>query len=200
MSAARRNGVTAALLAPRGFTADPAASTARGVPRRSRGRGQPGKGLARLRPRFDDRRARRGDQALSLRRPDPPDHRPDAPPRHRARRKPGAIETVNVYAGTNIFNPIRYPIAANHLQAKFSLPAAMAMIVVAPKREARILGRVRRFRVDAGHAAAREDYIRPPIEAMGFDKVRSRIAIRLKGSSRSRAGPTSATAAGRTIR
>ena len=42
--------------------------------------------------------------------------------------KPDDIEAVKVYAGTNILNPIRYPIAANHLQAKFSLPAALAMI------------------------------------------------------------------------
>ncbi len=40
---------------------------------------------------------------------------------------------MKVYAGTNILNPIRYPIAANHLQAKFSLPAALAMIALARK-------------------------------------------------------------------
>ena len=45
--------------------------------------------------------------------------------------KPDDIEAVKVYAGTNILNPIRYPIAANHLQAKFSLPAALAMIALA---------------------------------------------------------------------
>ncbi|MGZ8426653.1 MAG: MmgE/PrpD family protein, partial [Candidatus Binatia bacterium] len=47
--------------------------------------------------------------------------------------KPNDIETVEVYAGSNILNPIRYPIAANHLQAKFSLPAALAMIALARK-------------------------------------------------------------------
>src|SRR5262249_8847654 len=31
------------------------------------------------------------------------------------------IDSVKVYAGTNILKPIRYPVAANHLQAKFSL-------------------------------------------------------------------------------
>ena len=45
--------------------------------------------------------------------------------------KPDDIEAVKVYAGTNILKPIRYPIAANHLQAKFSLPAALAMIALA---------------------------------------------------------------------
>src|SRR5215467_8620 len=51
---------------------------------------------------------------------------------------PDAIDAVKVFAGTNILNPIRYPIAANHLQAKFSLPAALAMIALmrkAGKRE-----------------------------------------------------------------
>ena len=47
--------------------------------------------------------------------------------------KPDDIEAVKVYAGTNILKPIRYPIAANHLQAKFSLPAALAMIALARK-------------------------------------------------------------------
>ena len=47
--------------------------------------------------------------------------------------KPDDIEAVKVFAGSNILNPIRYPIAANHLQAKFSLPAALAMIALARK-------------------------------------------------------------------
>src|ERR1041384_6092902 len=47
--------------------------------------------------------------------------------------QPEDIVSVQVYAGSNILNPIRYPIAANHLQAKFSLPAALAMIALARK-------------------------------------------------------------------
>ena len=95
--------------------------------------------------------------------------------------KPDDIEAVKVYAGTNILNPIRYPVAANHLQAKFSLPAALAMIALERK---------------AGKLEFSDDFVGsipmqamqrristeldPEIEKMGFEKMRSRIAIRLK--------------------
>jgi 2-methylcitrate dehydratase PrpD len=95
--------------------------------------------------------------------------------------KPDDIEVVKVYAGTNILNPIRYPVAGNHLQAKFSLPAALAMIALARK---------------AGKTEFSDDFVGSPpmqamqrristeldpeIEKMGFEKMRSRIAIRLK--------------------
>ena len=46
---------------------------------------------------------------------------------------PKQVEKIEFHAGSNILNPIRYPIAANHLQAKFSLPAALAMIALARK-------------------------------------------------------------------
>jgi len=91
------------------------------------------------------------------------------------------IEAVKVYAGTNILKPIRYPIAANHLQAKFSLPAALAMIALA-----RQAGK-REFSDGFVGSAAMQAMQRriateldPEIEKMGFDKMRSRIAIRLK--------------------
>ena len=44
--------------------------------------------------------------------------------------KPEQIERMTLYAASNILNPIRYPIAKNHLQAKFSLPAELAMIAL----------------------------------------------------------------------
>jgi 2-methylcitrate dehydratase PrpD len=95
--------------------------------------------------------------------------------------KPDDIESVKVYAGTNILKPIRYPIAANHLQAKFSLPASLAMIALvhkAGKREfsdefvgsAPMQAMQRRISTE----------LDSEIEKMGFDKMRSRIAIRLK--------------------
>ncbi|MGZ9174877.1 MAG: MmgE/PrpD family protein, partial [Candidatus Binatia bacterium] len=95
--------------------------------------------------------------------------------------KPNDIETVEVYAGSNILNPIRYPIAANHLQAKFSLPAALAMIALARKAGKTEFS-------DAFVAAPPMQAMQrritteldPAIEKMGFDKMRSRIAIKLK--------------------
>lgn len=92
------------------------------------------------------------------------------------------IEEVIVHAGSNILNPIRYPIAANHLQAKFSLPAALAMIAL--NRQA---GKVE-FSDEFVASSAMQDMQRrirtefdEQIEAQGFDKMRSRITLRLKG-------------------
>ncbi|MEQ8369940.1 MAG: MmgE/PrpD family protein [Alphaproteobacteria bacterium] len=90
------------------------------------------------------------------------------------------IDSITVYAGSNILNPIRYPVAANHLQAKFSLPAALAMIALtgrAGKRE---------FSDDFVASAAMQAMQRrirtaldPQIEAAGFDRMRSRMEIGL---------------------
>ena len=90
------------------------------------------------------------------------------------------IVAVTVYAGTNILKPIRYPIAANHLQAKFSLPAALAMIGLARKAGKRefsdefvgspvMQAMQRRISTE----------LDPEIEKLGFDKMRSRIRIDL---------------------
>jgi 2-methylcitrate dehydratase PrpD len=95
--------------------------------------------------------------------------------------KPDEIDSVKVYAGTNILKPIRYPIAANHLQAKFSLPAALAMIALTRKAGKREFSD--EF-VGSPPMQAMQKQITteldPEIEKMGFDKMRSRIAIRLK--------------------
>ena len=94
--------------------------------------------------------------------------------------QPEAIKTVTVHAGTNILKPIRYPIAANHLQAKFSLPAALSMIALARKA-----GKVEFSDGFVGSDAMQEMQARmrteldPDIEAQGFDKMRSRITITL---------------------
>jgi 2-methylcitrate dehydratase PrpD len=91
------------------------------------------------------------------------------------------IQSVKVFAGSNILNPIRYPIAANHLQAKFSLPAALAMIALARKAGKK------EFSDEFVASAPMQTMQRkitaeldPEIEKMGFDKMRSRIAIQLK--------------------
>ncbi len=94
------------------------------------------------------------------------------------------IDNVKVFAGSNILQPIRYPIAANHLQAKFSLPAALAMIAIA-----RRAGKVEFSDAFVGSAAMQAMQRRfateldPEIEKMGFDKMRSRIVIRLKAGN-----------------
>jgi 2-methylcitrate dehydratase PrpD len=95
--------------------------------------------------------------------------------------EPDRIEAVKVYAGSNILNPIRYPIAANHLQAKFSLPAALAMIALARRAGKREFSD--EFVGSAPMQAMQRRITTEPdaeIEKMGFDKMRSRIAVRLK--------------------
>jgi 2-methylcitrate dehydratase PrpD len=95
--------------------------------------------------------------------------------------KPDDIDVVRVYAGTNILKPIRYPIAANHLQAKFSLPAALAMIALARKAGKREFSD--EFVGSAPMQAMQRRIsteLDPEIEKLGFDKMRSRIMIRLE--------------------
>ena len=91
---------------------------------------------------------------------------------------PNAIDSVVVRAGSNILNPIRYPIASNHLEAKFSLPAVLAMVSLNRK---------------AGKAEFEDEFVQSDamqsmqrriktvldaeIEAKGFDKMRSSIEI-----------------------
>jgi 2-methylcitrate dehydratase PrpD len=95
--------------------------------------------------------------------------------------QPEDIEHVVVSAGSNILNPIRYPIASNHLEAKFSLQAVLAMVALQRKA-----GKVE-FRDEFVQAEPMqtmqkriETHFDPEIEAMGFDKMRSRIQIQLK--------------------
>lgn len=93
---------------------------------------------------------------------------------------PAQISQVTVYAGTNILKPIRYPIAANHLQAKFSLPAALAMIAL--NRKAGKTEFSDAF-VASDAMQSMQKLIRTQfdqeIENQGFDKMRSRIVISL---------------------
>ncbi|MEM9210778.1 MAG: MmgE/PrpD family protein, partial [Pseudomonadota bacterium] len=92
--------------------------------------------------------------------------------------KADEIDTVTVYAGSNILKPIRYPIAANHLQAKFSLPAALSMIALA-RQAGKIEFSDDYVASDAMQAMQRKmrTELDPEIEAQGFDKMRSRITI-----------------------
>jgi len=99
--------------------------------------------------------------------------------------RPEQIESVALYAASNILNPIRYPLAVNHLQAKFSLPAELAMIAINRKA-----GKTEFsddfIRSDAMQAMQRKIKTRhdPDIERLGFDKIRSRITIRTTDGQR----------------
>ena len=91
------------------------------------------------------------------------------------------IEQVVVRAGSNILNPIRYPIAANHLEAKFSLPAVLAMVALSG-RAGKAEFEDAFVQSEAMQAMQRRIVTRfdPEIEAQGFDKMRSAIEIHTK--------------------
>ena len=98
--------------------------------------------------------------------------------------KPDAIESVVVRAGSNILNPIRYPIATNHLEAKFSLPAVLAMVAL-NRKAGKTEFEDEFVQSDAMQSMQRQikTLLDPEIEAMGFDKMRSNIEILLKDGS-----------------
>ncbi len=95
--------------------------------------------------------------------------------------QPSDIDAVTVYAGSNILKPIRYPIAVNHLQAKFSLPAALSMIALS-RKAGKIEFSDEFVATDAMQEMQRRirTELDMDIENQGFDKMRSRITIRLK--------------------
>jgi len=95
--------------------------------------------------------------------------------------KPEQVERVRFFAGKNIIEPIRYPIAKNHLQAKFSMPALLAMIVLCRRashhefEDAFVAGEAMQ------DLQARTDVINDPeIDARGYDLIRSRIEVETK--------------------
>ena len=99
--------------------------------------------------------------------------------------KPEQIRAIRVRAGSNILNPLRYPIAHTELEAKFCpafMVASMALrrkagiheftdefVRSAPVQE--MMGKVERV-------------LDPDIEAMGFDKIRSTVEVDLTDGRR----------------
>jgi 2-methylcitrate dehydratase PrpD len=176
---AAENGVTAATLAARGFTADPAAldgpwgffavmGEGYSEAKAAAGFGAP---LTIVEPGISIKPFPSGilthqsmDAMLKLVR----DH--DL--------KPEEVQAVRFYAGRNITEPIRYPIAKNHLQAKFSMPALLSMIVLCRRASHH------EFEDAFVAGAAMQDLQRrtqvildPEIDGAGYDKIRSRIEV-----------------------
>ena len=99
--------------------------------------------------------------------------------------KPDEVDRIEFFAGSNILNPIRYPIAADHLQAKFSMAALLAMIVL--RRRA---GRAEFTDAFVGGSEMQDMQRRittaldPDIEAQGMDLIRSRIELTKKSGEK----------------
>ena len=179
---AAENGVTAALLAARGFTADPAALDGQWGFLSVMGEGHTpaklaqgfGKTLTIVDPGVSIKPYPSGivthqsmDAMLAL------------VLKHDL--KPEQVEKIRFYAGKNILEPIRYPLAMNHLQAKFSMPALLAMIIL--ERRASHHEFMDAF---VGGAAMQDMQQRTElindaeIDAKGWDLIRSRIEVLTK--------------------
>ena len=94
--------------------------------------------------------------------------------------KPDEILGIRVRAGSNILNPLRYPIATNELEAKFC-PAFMVS-AIALRRKAGI----HEFNDEVVQSAPVQALMRkvervldPEIEAKGWEKIRSTVEIDL---------------------
>jgi 2-methylcitrate dehydratase PrpD len=94
--------------------------------------------------------------------------------------RPEQIAAIRVRAGSNILNPLRYPIATNELEAKFC-PAFMVS-AIALRRKAGI----REFNDEFVQSAPVQALMRkverildPEIEAKGFEKIRSTVEVDL---------------------
>ncbi|XWN29848.1 MAG: MmgE/PrpD family protein [Devosia sp.] len=186
---AAENGVTAALLAARGFTGDPHALDGRW-------------GFASvLAGGFDEHKTAEGfgntwsilDPGVSIK------PYPSGILTHQAMDmirdcvrgndiKPGEVERIEFFAGSNILNPIRYPIAANGLQAKFSMAALISMLVLF--RRAGIAQFADAVVADESFQQMQRKItvtLDPEIEGMGFDRIRSRAVFHLSGGRTVRA-------------
>jgi 2-methylcitrate dehydratase PrpD len=94
--------------------------------------------------------------------------------------RPEQIRAIRVRAGSNILNPLRYPIAANELEAKFC-PAFMVS-AIALRRKAGIHEFNDEFVRSAPVQAMMrkvERVLDPEIEAKGFEKIRSTVEVDL---------------------
>jgi 2-methylcitrate dehydratase PrpD len=94
--------------------------------------------------------------------------------------RPSEIEAIRVRAGSNILNPLRYGVATNELEAKFS-PAFMVS-AIALRRKAGI----REFNDEFVQSAPVQALMRkvqrvldPEIEAKGWEKIRSTVEVDL---------------------
>jgi 2-methylcitrate dehydratase PrpD len=99
--------------------------------------------------------------------------------------KPGQITAIRVRAGSNILNPLRYPIARNELEAKFC-PAFMVS-AIALRRKAGIHEFTDEFVRSAPVQQMMmkvERILDTEIEARGFEKIRSTVEVDLDDGRR----------------
>jgi 2-methylcitrate dehydratase PrpD len=91
---------------------------------------------------------------------------------------PDDIEKVTLFAGSNILGPIRYPIARTELEGKFCMAFLLAAIVIAGRAGKREFTDefVLSEPVQAMQRRIGTEYD-TAIEAMGWDRIRSRVEV-----------------------
>ena len=94
--------------------------------------------------------------------------------------KPEQIKAVRLRAGNNILEPLRYGIAKNELEAKFSVPFLMSAVILTRRAG------MREFTDGFVQSPAAQDMMKRvtavhdvEIEKRGFDKIRSAVEVDL---------------------
>jgi len=95
--------------------------------------------------------------------------------------KPEDIEKIKLYAAQNILGPIRYDFATTELEGKFCMHFLLAAIAIAGKAGKREFTDEFVSRADVGAMQRRVETIDDKeIEAMGYDRIRSRVEVTTK--------------------
>jgi 2-methylcitrate dehydratase PrpD len=99
--------------------------------------------------------------------------------------QPEQIRAIRLRAGSNILNPLRYPVAQSELEAKFCPPFMLSSIAL--RRKAGIHEFTDEF-VRSGPVqrmmARVQTILDPAIEARGFDRIRSIVEVDLEDGRR----------------
>ena len=94
---------------------------------------------------------------------------------------PEQVEEVRLGTSSNVLHALRYPEPANHLEAKFSIPFCLAVIIL--KRRAGIQEFTDHLvqEPETRHMMQRVSaHLDPGIEAQGFQRIRSLVQVKLK--------------------
>lgn len=95
--------------------------------------------------------------------------------------QPQDVAEINLYAGSNILNPLRYALPQNALEGKFSLPFCLASILLCRRAG------IKEFSGEFVRSPEVQEMMNriktildPEIEAKGFAKILSRVEVKLK--------------------
>ena len=95
--------------------------------------------------------------------------------------KPEAVEEVNLGTSSNVLNALRYQDPQNELEAKFSIPYCLAILLLDRRAGIGEFTDEMVMRPDVREMMGRvKPYLHEGIEAEGFQRIRSRLEIKLR--------------------